>query len=202
MTTLHQDLVETIADLHQRGWCDGTGGNFSVVLKNAPLTLLMAPSGIDKGRVTVEQLIEVDASGHVTTGTGNASAETLMHLQLVIQCECGAVLHTHSANASVLSRQGLDQGYIELEGWEMLKGLRGVNTHETTIRIPVIENNQDLRALCKKAEPHLADAPHGLLVAGHGLYTWGSNLTEAKRHVEILEFLLTVHWKQQLMRAR
>jgi methylthioribulose-1-phosphate dehydratase len=31
-----------------------------------------------------------------------------------------------------------------------------------------------------------------LLLRGHGLYTWGSDLAEAKRHVEILEFLLEV----------
>jgi methylthioribulose-1-phosphate dehydratase len=33
-------------------------------------------------------------------------------------------------------------------------------------------------------------AIHGFLLRGHGLYTWGASLQEAKRHVEILEFLM------------
>ena len=81
--TLHHDLIATIAGLHQRGWCDGTGGNFSAVLLHDPLTLLMAPSGVDKGRVTAEALIEVNGEGRVIKGSGKASAETLMHLEIV-----------------------------------------------------------------------------------------------------------------------
>jgi methylthioribulose-1-phosphate dehydratase len=162
----------------------------------------MAPSGVDKGRVTADALIEVNADGNVTQGNGRASAETLMHLQIVERCQCGAVLHTHSANATVLSRQALHRGCIELEGWEMLKGLRGITTHETTIRVPVVDNNQDLEILCETAKPLLPEAPYGLLVAGHGLYAWGTTLKEARRHIEILEFLLNVHWKQQLLGIR
>ena len=199
--TLHHDLIATIAGLHQRGWCDGTGGNFSAVLLHDPLTLLMAPSGVDKGRVTAEALIEVNGEGRVIKGSGKASAETLMHLEIVRQCGAGAVLHTHSANATVLSKHALRTGWIELEGWEMLKGLKGITSHTTTVRVPVIANDQDLQRLTAAAHPHLNLAPHGLLVAGHGLYAWGEHIEEARRHVEILEFLLDVHWKEQLLKA-
>lgn len=196
MTTPHLALIETIQDLHQRGWCDGTGGNFSVVLKRDPITLLMAPSGVDKGNVSAEMLIEVNSEGAVVSGTGRASAETLMHLKIVDVCGSGAVLHTHSANATLLSKRALSDGAIELEGWEMLKGLEGVTTHDTRVSIPVIANDQDLPRLCRAATPRLHKAPHGLLVAGHGLYAWGSTLNEARRHVEILEYLLDLHYKQ------
>ncbi|MEM8681120.1 MAG: class II aldolase/adducin family protein, partial [Planctomycetota bacterium] len=37
-----------------------------------------------------------------------------------------------------------------------------------------------------------ANLQHGLLLKGHGLYTWGSDFLEAKRHVEVLEFLFEV----------
>ncbi len=82
--------------LHHRGWCDGTGGNFSVVVSNDPLRLLMAPSGVDKGSVQPEELIEVNSSGDVIKGVGKASAETLLHLRIIHCCGAGAVLHTHS----------------------------------------------------------------------------------------------------------
>ena len=199
MTTIHEDLISTMQALHQRGWCDGTGGNFSVVLNHDPITLLMAPSGVDKGAVKDNELIKVDQEGTVVDGQGRASAETLMHLKIVCQCGAGAVLHTHSSTATVLSHEALHEGRITLEGWEMLKGLQGITTHKSRISIPIIANHQDLHHLSTTAEPLLNEAPHGLLVAGHGLYAWGKTLPEAKRHVEILEFLLEVHWKQLLL---
>lgn len=94
-----------MARIHRRGWCDGTGGNFSCVLRRQPLQLLMAPSGVDKGRLRPGQLIVVDAGGIVIEGQGRASAETSLHLTIVQATGAGAVLHTHSQAATLLSRR-------------------------------------------------------------------------------------------------
>ena len=192
-------LISTMQALHRRGWCDGTGGNFSVVVDREPLRLLMAPSGVDKGAVTSGDLIVVNAEGKVVKGNGRASAETLMHLRIVDQCGAGAVLHTHSMNATWLSRTFQERGSLLLEGWEMLKGLEGINTHATTIELPIINNDQDLNNLSETAGQRLERAPYGLLVSGHGLYAWGSDLQQARRHTEILEFLLELAWRQTLV---
>jgi methylthioribulose-1-phosphate dehydratase len=93
-----------MAAIHQRGWCDGTGGNFSCVLKREPLLLLMAPSGVDKGRVQPQELIVVDCDSQVSRGSGRASAETLLHLAIVNETGAGAVLHTHSQAGTLLSQ--------------------------------------------------------------------------------------------------
>ena len=188
--------------LHRRGWCDGTGGNFSVVLEQEPLRLLMAPSGVDKGSVQAQDLIEVNRNGDVIRGVGRASAETLLHLRIIDCCGAGAVLHTHSLSGTLLSKTELKRGKVTLEGWEMLKGLKGVTTHDTSVNVPIIANNQDLQALSEAATERLSEAPHGLLVSGHGLYAWGDNLKEARRHTEILEFLLELSWRQSLMRSQ
>ena len=196
----HQRLVNTIRDFHRRGWCEGTGGNFSVVLQKAPLRLLMAPSGIDKATVRPEILIEVNEHGHVTAGNGRASAETALHLTLVKHAQAGSVLHTHSVKATVLSQQFSTEGQINIQQLEMLKGLDGINTHDTEISIPVLHNDQDIERLSIRSRSVLSKAPHALLVAGHGLYTWGATLQDAKRHTEIIEFLLDVTWHQQCLR--
>ncbi|QNI72656.1 methylthioribulose 1-phosphate dehydratase [Synechococcus sp. NOUM97013] len=195
-------LISTMQALHRRGWCDGTGGNFSVVVDREPLQLLMAPSGVDKGTVTRGDLIVVNGEGKVMKGNGRASAETLMHLRIVEQCGAGAVLHTHSINATWLSRRFLDQGSLVLEGWEMLKGLQGINTHATSIELPIINNDQNLETLSETAGQRLEQAPHGLLVSGHGLYAWGADLQQARRHTEIHEFLLELAWRQTLVTNR
>ena len=188
--------------LHRRGWCDGTGGNFSVVVQRQPLRLLMAPSGVDKGSVTAAELIAVDQNGQVVDGEGRASAETLMHLRIIDACAAGAVLHTHSLAGTLLSRVQSDRGGVHLEGWEMLKGIKGISTHQSEITIPIIANNQDLEILSESAAPHLSQAPHALLVSGHGLYAWGDDLQEARRHTEIIEFLLELSWREALLRTR
>jgi len=195
-----------MAGIHRRGWCDGTGGNFSCVLNQEPLELLMAPSGVDKGLVAPDDLITVDGDGQLLDGNGKPSAETLLHLAIVKSRGAGAVLHTHSQAATLLSKlacpSGESAGWIQVTGLEMLKGLEGIKSHEEELKIPVLSNDQDLKRLSAAAQPFLPDAPHGLLIAGHGLYAWGTNLEVAKRHLEILEFLLENQWREQLLMAR
>ena len=194
-------LSAAMAAIHGRGWCDGTGGNFSCVLARQPLRLLMAPSGVHKGAVAPDQLIEVDGQGAVVRGEGNASAETALHLAIVEQCGAGAVLHTHSQAGTLLSQWALPQGHLELRDLEMLKGLAGITTHACSVQIPVLANDQNLQRLSALAAPLLPQAPQGLLIAGHGLYAWGDSLSSAQRHLEILEFLLEQRWRQLLLRA-
>ena len=210
---LADELTAAMAAIHARGWCDGTGGNFSCVLQTDPLELLMAPSGVDKGQVQPADLIVVDAAGQVIAGEGKASAETALHLEIVSRCDAGAVLHTHSQAATLLSRRALAEprrgqdsnpkpdGVVLVEGLEMLKGLEGITTHLTSIEIPVLANDQNLPRLSQRAGPLLGDAPQGLLIAGHGLYAWGPSLSQAIRHLEILEFLLEQSWRQLLLDA-
>ena len=210
---LADELTAAMAAIHARGWCDGTGGNFSCVQQRDPLLLLMAPSGVNKGQVQPGDLIVVDAAGQVIAGGGKASAETALHLEIVSRCDAGAVLHTHSQAATLLSRRALADprpgqdsepkrdGVVRIEGLEMLKGLDGISTHATAIEIPVLANDQNLPRLSQRAGPLLGDAPQGLLIAGHGLYAWGPSLSQAIRHLEILEFLLEQSWRQLLLEA-
>lgn len=207
-TALASALSKAMTSIHQRGWCDGTGGNFSCVLQSDPLLLLMAPSGVDKGSVAPRDLIHVSASGEVVSGRGKASAETALHVEIVKSCGAGAVLHTHSQAGTLLSQWALEQAnsasvggqsYLELRDLEMLKGLEGVTTHACSVSIPVCANDQDLPALSKRVGPLLAGAPHGVLIAGHGLYAWGRNLGTAVRHLEIFEFLLEQRWRRLLL---
>ncbi|MFN5116633.1 MAG: methylthioribulose 1-phosphate dehydratase [Cyanobacteriota bacterium] len=193
-----EELCAAMESIHRRGWCEGTGGNFSCVISRDPVLLLMAPSGVDKGSVRPGDLIVVDEQCRVREGKGKASAETKLHLAIVDATEAGAVLHTHSQAATLLS---LQQEAVVVEGLEMLKGLEGITTHACRIEIPVLENDQDLERLSARAKPLLTQAPHGLLIGGHGLYAWGKDLATARRHLEILEFLLEQTWRSLLLSA-
>jgi len=185
-----EQLAEVGRICYARGWAFGTSGNFSAVVQRDPLTLAITTSGVDKGLLEPGQIVAIDGGGRVLRGSGKPSAEATLHLAIARARRAGAVLHTHSVWSTILSDTGAD-GSLAIDGYEMLKGLDGVHTHEHQERLPIIDNTQDWAAAVPQVEAALRDHPaaHGFLIRRHGLYTWGHNLAEAKRHVEVLEFL-------------
>ncbi|HEY6327975.1 MAG TPA: methylthioribulose 1-phosphate dehydratase [Blastocatellia bacterium] len=189
---LAREIAEIGRGFYARGWALGTSGNYSAVLSAEPLRLAITSSGIDKGLIEPSQVIGVDEAGRIVEGTGKPSAETLLHLTIVRQRGAGAVLHTHSIWSTLLSDFYSASGGLPIQGYEMLKGLEGVSSHEHSEWIPIIENSQDMEMLAAKVENGLRHHPaaHAFMLRGHGLYTWGRTLPEARRHIEIIEFLL------------
>jgi len=188
-----KSLAATAKSLHARGWMLGTSGNLSAVVHPEPLLIAMTPSGVDKGELSAEQILLVDERAQVVFGPkAKPSDETLLHLEIVKLRQAGAVLHTHSVWNTILSDRFADQRGLTIEGYEMLKGLAGVKTHEHREWLPIVDNSQDMTALSAYIRAILTEQPHvhGILINKHGLYSWGKDLREAKRHIEILEFLL------------
>jgi len=191
-------------EFHGRGWSLGTSSNYSVVLSRDPLELLVTASGKDKSGLSRDDFVRVDAAGRVADGSDRrSSAETLLHCTIAeLVPSTGAVLHTHSPWGTILSGAdlpaGAATGTLRIAGYEMLKGLEGITTHNTHEDVPIFANTQDMRELAARIRARFAGldftAPgrpplHGFLIARHGLYTWGRDLAEARRHIEIFEFL-------------
>lgn len=186
-------LASIAKSFHARGWLLGTSGNLSAVVQREPLRLAMSPSGVDKGELAPDQLLSIDENARVLSNhSGKPSDETLLHLKIVKERGAGAVLHTHSVWNTIISDLYAAGGGVTIAGYEMLKGLQGVSTHEHSEWLPIIENSQDMPALAESIAKTLREHPaaHGFLLRRHGLYSWGENLAQAKRHIEILEFLL------------
>ncbi len=186
------ELAEAGKGFYARNWVLGTSGNFSAALSKDPVRLVITATGLDKGRLRPEQFLEIDETETVLRGSGKPSAETLLHLELVRERKAGAVLHTHSVWGTVLSGLYAAKGGIMLEGLEMLKGLAGVQTHEHREWLPIIPNSQYMAPLARVVSETLKQYPnlHGFLLQEHGLYTWGADIDEARRHIEIFEFLM------------
>ena len=184
---------------YERGWVMGTSGNFSAVVSRAPLVLTITATGLDKGTLSPEGFVHVDGNGATLARSGRPSAETALHLLLANIRHAGAVLHTHSVWSVIVSDRYADTGGLWMEGYEMLKGLEGVKSHSHREWLPIIENDQAMTRLAGVVEATLSQCPavHSFLLRRHGLYTWGENLEQAKRHLEILEFLLEVVGRTQ-----
>jgi methylthioribulose-1-phosphate dehydratase len=194
---LTKNLEEIGKNFYSRGWVLGTSGNFSAVISREPLRLAITSKGSDKGKLTPAQFLEIDSVGNVVRYGGDEqqpSAEALLHLAVVRCMNADAVLHTHSVWSTMLSDMHASRGGIVLEGYEMLKGLDGVGTHQHKEYLPILENSQDMIELAQRVCATLREynGIHGFLLRGHGFYTWGISLEEAKHNVEILEFLMEV----------
>lgn len=172
-----------------RGWLPATSGNLSARLDASRIAITV--SGRHKGELDASGIMAMDLDGSILTEGCRPSAETELHLMLYRRDpSIGAVLHTHSVNATVLSR--LAGATLTLSDYEVLKALPGIETHETRLALPVFPNDQDITRLAVEVEQALGRTPElpGYLIAGHGLYTWGSNVADARRRIEAFEFLL------------
>ena len=173
----------------QRGWVPATSGNFSAKVNDRAIAITV--SGQHKGALSGDALMMVDFNGKPIQSDKKCSAETLLHTFLYQwDASIGAVLHTHSPGATLLSR--LVQGELVLSDYELLKAFPGVNSHAISISIPVFVNDQNMPRLAAKISAYFDAAQHpivGFLIAGHGLYTWGTTMAQAQKHIEALEFL-------------
>jgi methylthioribulose-1-phosphate dehydratase len=169
-----------------RGSVPATSGNFSV--RAADRRIAITRSGVDKGELAEADIL---AAGIDAPPPADASAETALHLALYRDDpEVGAVVHTHADAAAILSAVYAEERWLVLTGWELLKALRGVTTHEARVKIAIFPNDQDIPALAAWVSARLEAGAVAYLIAGHGLYAWGRTAAEAQRHAVALEHLL------------
>ncbi|WAC64327.1 methylthioribulose 1-phosphate dehydratase [Pseudoxanthomonas sp. SL93] len=182
-------LISNIRELSQLGWTPATSSNFSHRLDDAHAAITV--SGRDKGRLVEGDIMVVNFDGKAVGSDHRPSAETLLHTQLYRRYpDIGCVLHTHSPVQTIASRLFAGAGHLRLEGYELLKAFHGNSTHEMAIDVPVFANTQDMPTLAAQVDALLDRQPlWGYLIDGHGLYAWGRDMAEARRHLEAFEFL-------------
>ena len=203
MTATREHLSQAIIDagrfLYGRGWSPATSSNYSARLSSAEA--LLTVSGKHKGQLTPDDLLAVDMDGRSLEDGKKPSAETLLHTQLYRwRPEIGAVLHTHSVNATVLSRLCLNDSLVFAD-YELQKAFSGVATHESQVTVPIFDNDQDIERLASRVQPWLDRHPDcvGYLIRGHGLYTWGAQMRDALRQIEAFEFLFECELKMRML---
>ena len=198
---LSLEIIEAGRFLYGRGWSPATSSNYSTRLSASQA--LLTVSGKHKGQLGPDDVLATDLMGNSMEPGKKPSAETLLHTQLYTwRGEIGAVLHTHSVNATVLSRMTPGE-FIDFEDYELQKAFSGVATHESRVRVPIFDNDQDIARLAAKVQPWLDVHPEcvGYLIRGHGLYTWGARMSDALRQIEAFEFLFECELKVRSLRS-
>ena len=201
-----------------RGWTPATAGNFSLRevldeggrIESDRGRIWISTSGLDKGAMTPDDLLEItlaetESGFHVVAGRGQPSAETSLHAVIYRdRPEANAIAHVHSVWNTLLPERCMGQesthGAVALAGYELLKALDGVTTHNHREWVPILANSQDYLALARNLNETLGRFPaaHGVLLQGHGLYTWGKSIAEVWRHLEAYEFLFEAEARRQM----
>lgn len=189
-------LAEAGRRMDARGWVPGSSGNLSARVDGQQIAITR--SGVHKGRLQPQaDIIAVDYAGKASVAGQKPSAEILLHCQLYrLHDSVGAVLHGHSVAATVLSMAGP----IRFANYELLKAF-GFDSHDYEIPLPVYQNDQDMPRLAALMEPDLrAHLPIGYVIAGHGVYAWGTTVEHAYWRLEALEFLLACELERRQMK--
>lgn len=167
-------LTECCRLLYERRLTYSAGGNMSVRLGDD--TVLITPSGVNKGMIRPEDLVHMDMDGEVISG-GKPSIEHRFHLGLYkANPSVNAVIHCHPLHclAVALGKDGI-RTCITPEGVLLLD------------RVPLIRYETPGSEELVEAVLECSDAP-AMLLAKHGAITQGSTLEEAYDRMEELEF--------------
>jgi methylthioribulose-1-phosphate dehydratase len=191
-----EKLANLVRALNSLGHNPATSGNYSVRSAGTPGVALVSESGIDKSKFTTENLLPMfyetrEMHPFYKNAGRKSSDETDIHLTIYQITNAGCVLHSHLLDSLLFANLFPKKDFIPIEGLELLKGFSGVNTHEITINIPCFANTQNIALLAEQIKPAILAQKnnYGLLLRGHGLYVWGKNVEEAKRHLEVFEYV-------------
>ena len=187
---LIQQLIEHTSQLASAGMTPATSSNFSARLDDAHC--LITVSGRDKGKLNADDFMEISMDGIAVDAKQTSSAETLLHTQIYqLRPEANIVLHTHSLAQTLLSMRYEHVGKIDFTGYELQKAFVGIKCHDSKVSVPIVPNSQDMQIIRDCIGPHFSNTEFwGYLIAGHGIYTWGRDMIEARRHLDAFEFLL------------
>ena len=184
-----RELMCTVGKLlYDRGYVAANDGNLS--MKVAQERLLVTPSGVSKGRMTPDMLLVTDLTGRVLEGNRHPSSETKMHLAVYRgRPDVGAVVHAHPpvSTAFAVCRRGLETPYLS----ELAAGL---GTVPCTPAFAMLSTDEVPRSV----EPYLADHC-AVLLANHGVLTWGGGLWEAFDRMETVEHTAKIVLNAQLL---
>lgn len=197
------ELKEVKQLFASRGWFAGTSGNLSVRVGDYDaneFNFAITASGKDKTIHTPEDYLFVDQDGKPSEKTNlKPSAETLIHCEIYRLTGAGAIFHVHTVYNNVISEYFWDRKSVPVDGVELIKGFN-IWDEEAQIEIPIVSNFAHIPSIVPEVTERLNMAIPGIILRKHGIYAWGANAFEAKRHLEAFEFIFEYVYKLELLK--
>jgi len=161
--------------LYRKNLVAGKDGNISI--RKDSRSFFITASGIHKGFLKNEQILEMDLDGKVLSGNMKPSTETMLHMETYRRIpECRAIIHAHSPWATAA---GLRNDHVDLTALAEGRLLFG-SVEVVPYRAP---GTTELAIL--SAEAAVRSKIH--ILKAHGVVSWGKNLMDAFCLIEALE---------------
>jgi methylthioribulose-1-phosphate dehydratase len=184
-------IVELCRQFYGMGWATGTGGGVSI---REGGRIYMAPSGVQKERLTEDDIYVLDESGQVVSGpVGNYKPSECgpLFMNAFRLRDAGAVIHSHAMYAllaTLLPQHGA--GEFVCTELEMIKGIAGHGYYDRLV-VPIIENTARECDLADRMAAAMQEYPasSAVLVRRHGVYIWGRDWQHAKTQAECYHYL-------------
>ena len=143
------------------------------------MSFIIKPQDLEEMKKLAVLVRVMNSQGHNPATSGNYSLRSQINPEIAFVSESGIDKSNFTADFAIIKHL------------ELLKGFKGIKTHELEIHIPIFDNTQDIRNLAEEIKPAILSQPnsYGLLLRGHGIYVWGESVEEAKRHLEVFEYI-------------
>ena len=187
LTALKNDVFRRNLELVQHGLVVLTWGNVSGIDREAGLVAIK-PSGVPYASMTAEDVVVVDLEGKTVEGRLNPSSDLPTHLALYRAFpSVGGIVHTHSpkAVAWAQARRG-----IPAFGTTHADHFHGAVPCTRELTPAEVADDYELntgRVIEERFHDLDAEAFPGVLVAGHGPFTWGPTPRKAVENAVALE---------------
>jgi len=189
MSTTAQLICDLARQFYELGWATGTGGGICI---REGEHVIVAPSGVQKERMTPDQMFTLSIDGTIVSGPADPTLRpsdcTSLFMAAIRMRGAGAVIHSHSINAVVATL--LFDKEFSISDLEMIKGIEGMSYHDRLV-VPIIENTARECDLAASLEAAIVAYPEtrAVLVRRHGVYVWGKDWMQAKTQAECYDYL-------------
>ena len=181
------DLVDVCHRVYDKGFVSATDGNVSARLENG--NILATPTAMNKGMVRADDLIVVDREGNLVSGMKRPSTELQMHLYIYRErLDVQAVVHAHPPYATGFATARIP--LTECLFPEVIVGLGAIPLarYATPSTSEVVES----------IAPFIPNAD-AILLANHGVVTYGTDLLEAYYKMEKVEHAAHITFVARLL---
>ncbi|MGH9581264.1 MAG: class II aldolase/adducin family protein [Terriglobales bacterium] len=170
-----EEMVRIGRLIHERGYVAATDGNLSVRLEHD--AILSTPTSISKGMMEPEDMVVVDLQGRKVTGRRNASSEIAMHILIYrLRPDVKGIVHAHPPTATGYAAAGMPLNQALISEIVLALGCIPIARYGTP-------GTPELTEALEPLVPHY-DA---ILMANHGVVTYGEDLLRAYMKMETVE---------------
>jgi L-ribulose-5-phosphate 4-epimerase len=186
---LREECCAANRRLPEMGLADLTFGNVSVI-DRARGVFAIKPSGVDYGKLTPANMVLVDLEGKAVEGKMRPSSDTPTHCRLLQAFTgVGAIVHTHSRNASAFAQAGRAIPCFGTTHADYFFGDVPVTRPMTESEVATAYELETGNVIVERFADLDPDEMSAVLVHGHAPFVWGATTDLALETAMALELV-------------